>query len=138
VRDAPPDPADVSAILAPIDGSDCSFRALSFAAALAARFDATLDVVHFSDAETDAADAVLARAESLLADVGSPAVPELQLVEMETRPGARVGDEIVETAAEYDHVVMGHHGSGAVERVILGSAAETVVRAEALPVTVVP
>jgi nucleotide-binding universal stress UspA family protein len=36
----------------------------------------------------------------------------------------------------YDHVVMGHHGSGTVGRAILGSADETVVRAESLPVTV--
>jgi nucleotide-binding universal stress UspA family protein len=42
------------------------------------------------------------------------------------------------TEQDFDHVVMGHHGSGAVERAILGSAAETVLRAEEFPVTVVP
>jgi nucleotide-binding universal stress UspA family protein len=33
---------------------------------------------------------------------------------------------------------MGHHESGTVGRATLDSAAETVVRAESLPVTVVP
>jgi nucleotide-binding universal stress UspA family protein len=56
------------------------------------------------------------------------------------RTAGRVGKEIVSMATEqdFDHVVMGHHGSGAVERAILGSAAETVLRAEEFPVTVVP
>lgn len=38
----------------------------------------------------------------------------------------------------YDHVVMGHHGSGMVDRAMLGSAAETVVDAKEVPVTIVP
>jgi nucleotide-binding universal stress UspA family protein len=33
---------------------------------------------------------------------------------------------------------MGHHGSGAVQRAILGSAAEAVVRSESVPVTIIP
>jgi nucleotide-binding universal stress UspA family protein len=33
---------------------------------------------------------------------------------------------------------MGHHGSGRIERALVGSAAETVVRGETVPVTVVP
>jgi nucleotide-binding universal stress UspA family protein len=40
------------AVLAPIDGSDCSVRGLEFAREFADRFDASLHVVHFSDAET--------------------------------------------------------------------------------------
>jgi nucleotide-binding universal stress UspA family protein len=128
-------------VLVPIDGSECSFRALRFAANFARNFDATLHVVHFSDEATDATDEILARARSVLnaEDVDA----ELKLsedVQLEFRPGDRVGENVLELVEEndYDHVVMGHHGSGAIERAILGSAAETIVRAEAVPVTIVP
>jgi len=59
---------------------------------------------------------------------------------MASPTAGRVGDEILAHAddIEADHVVMGHHGAGMVERAILGSAAETVVRGEAVPVTIVP
>ena len=52
----------------------------------------------------------------------------------------RVGTEILELVAEeiHDHVVMGQHGSGRVERALLGSDTETTVRGETVPATVVP
>ena len=61
-------------------------------------------------------------------------------VRLDLRPANRVGQNILEMVEEegYDHVVMGHHGAGAVERAILGSAAETVLRSNQVPVTVVP
>ncbi|WP_227374976.1 universal stress protein [Haladaptatus halobius] len=128
-------------VLVPVDGSEYSFRALRFAANFARNFDATLHVVHFSDEATDATDEILARARNVLdaEDVDA----ELKLsedVQLEFRPGDRVGENVLELVEEndYDHVVMGHHGSGAIERAILGSAAETIVRAEAVPVTIVP
>ncbi|WP_227353164.1 universal stress protein [Haladaptatus salinisoli] len=128
-------------VLVPIDGSECSFRALQFAANFARNFGATLHVVHFSDEATDATDEILSRARSVLdaEDVDA----ELRLsedVQLEFRPGDRVGENVLELVEEndYDHVIMGHHGSGAIERAILGSAAETIVRAEAVPVTIVP
>ncbi|WP_232703272.1 universal stress protein [Halobacterium wangiae] len=128
-------------ILVPVDGSDCSFRALEFAADMARRYEADLHVVHFSDAETDATDEIVNRAQNVLDAQGVDAVPEVTTdVDLEFRPGDKVGDDILELVTDYgyDHVVMGHHGSGTIERAILGSAAETVLRSERVPITVIP
>jgi nucleotide-binding universal stress UspA family protein len=128
-------------LLAPIDGSDCSTRALTFACELAARFDADLDVVHFTDEETDATEQLVVHAREVLDEQGTEASVETLLDrDLAVRTADRVGEEILELVEErgYDHVVMGHHGSGRVERAIIGSAAEVVLRSEAVPVTIVP
>ncbi|MFB6129300.1 MAG: universal stress protein [Salinigranum sp.] len=127
-------------VLVPIDGSDCSFRALEFAIEFVRRFEGSLHVVHFTDAETIATDQIIDRARETLSRANVDDAPEIVETEIETRIAANVGAEVLETVEHngYDHVVMGHHGSGAVERLILGSAAETVVRGQEVPVTVVP
>lgn len=128
-------------ILAPIDGSDCSFRALGFAAELADRYDGSVHVVHFAEVESDATDAVVDRAERILDAQGVDAEPEVATdLDVELRLSDRVGEDIldlVETRG-YDHVVMGHSNASTLERALLGSAAETVVDADRVPVTVVP
>lgn len=128
-------------VLVPVDDSDCSFRALEFGADMAARYDATLHVVHFADDSTTTSDAVLERARRVLDARGVDADPEVNAdVDVDVRSAGRVGSEILDLVDErgYDHVVMGHHGAGTIERAILGSAAETVLRAEKVPVTVIP
>ncbi|WP_435155786.1 universal stress protein [Haladaptatus sp. DFWS20] len=128
-------------VLVPIDGSENSFRALEFAVRFADGFDATLHVVHFSDEATEATDEILAHARAMLEEGGVETEPELATdIQLEFRPAERVGENVLELVEEngYDHVIMGHHGSGTIERAILGSAAETIVRAEKVPVTIVP
>jgi nucleotide-binding universal stress UspA family protein len=127
-------------VLVPVDGSQPSFDALDLALDVAARFDASLHVVHFSNQETDATEAIIERAKEHVDASDLTDTPTVELVDLAVWTDAGVGKAIVRYAQEeeYDHVVMGHHGSGAVERAILGSAAEAVVRASALPVTVVP
>ncbi len=128
-------------VLVPIDGSECSFRALDFAIDFARRFEASLHVVHVSDSETDATDEILDRARERLAEAGVPDEPEVSTdVDLSFRPAERVGKDILALVDErgYDHVVMGHHGSGAVDRMMLGSAAHTVVEEETVAVTIVP
>jgi nucleotide-binding universal stress UspA family protein len=126
-------------VLVPVDDSDCSFRALDFGADMAARYDATLHVVHFADDSTTTNDAVLERAQRVLDARGVDADPEVN-ADVDVRSAGRVGSDILDLVDErgYDHVVMGHHGAGTIERAILGSAAETVLRAEKVPVTVIP
>jgi len=126
-------------VLVPVDDSDCSFRALGFGADMAARYDADLHVVHFADEESDATDAVLERAQRVLDARDSDADPEVS-TDVGVRSSGRAGSEILALVDErgYDHVVMGHHGAGTIERAILGSAAETVLRSEKVPVTVIP
>ena len=125
----------------PVDDSDCSFRALGFGADMAARYDADLHVVHFADEETAATDAVVERAERVLDAQDVNADPEVSTnLDVDVRSGGRVGSDILALVDErgYDHVVMGHHGAGTIERAIVGSAAETVLRSEKVPVTVIP
>ncbi|GAD53155.1 probable stress response protein [Halarchaeum acidiphilum MH1-52-1] len=128
-------------ILVPIDGSDCSFRALEFATGMATRYDAALHVVHITDARDEATDAILERARDVLDANDVEDEPDVRTdISLDFRPSDRIGEDVVELVAEegYDHVVMGHHGAGAVERAILGSATETVMDAERVPVSVVP
>ena len=128
-------------VLVAVDGSDNSMRALRFGVEFADRFEAELDVVHVTDRETDATDEVLARAEEVLASVGSEADCELDVVEGLELPTARgTAKELLALVAErgYDHVVIGHHGAGHIERAIIGSASETVIHGTTVPVTVVP
>jgi nucleotide-binding universal stress UspA family protein len=128
-------------VLVPIDGSEASLRALAFAIDFADRFEAALHVVHVSDAETEATDQILDDARDRLDEAGVEYVPELILDErVSVRTAARAGERIVELVTErgYDHVVMGHSEGGEIERAMLGSAAQKVVRSEIVPVTVVP
>lgn len=133
-------------ILVPIDRSDCSFRALRFAAEFAIRYNADLDVVHFVeqdiDKEREETQELLAAAEKTLSEAGIDDEPEVitDVWITDYRYANRIGKDIIEMATEedYDHIVMGHHGTGVVGRVILGSAAEQVIRAAELPVTTVP
>lgn len=128
-------------ILCPVDGSEVSERAVAFAAEMVRRYEGRLQVVHFSDSETDATDQIVSTARDILQEEGIETAPEVETdVGLEFRPGSRVGQDILELVTDrgFDHVVMGHHGSGTVERAILGSAAETVVRANEVPVTVIP
>ena len=127
-------------VLVPIDGSDCSTRALEFAVKIAQNFDATLDVVHFSDAETDATMEIRDRAAGAIPDDVSYTIRIVTDEDLNFRPAERVGELILERCDSdgYDHVIMGHHGSSTLDRAILGSAAERVVRSEKIPVTIVP
>ena len=128
-------------ILVPIDGSDCSERALRYAAELSRRFSGTLHVVHVTDVETESTGLLLGRAREVLAEEGVDDEPSISFdLELSFRSSNRVGNDVLKLVeeGEYDHVVMGHHGSGAIDRFILGSAAETVVRAGEVPTTVVP
>lgn len=128
-------------ILVPIDGSDCSFRALEFAADMAPRYDASLHVVHVTDSRNDATEELLERARDVLDTHGVDDDPDVHTdVSLDFRPSNRIGQDVLALVEEegYDHVVMGHHGSGAVERAILGSVTETVMDAKRVPVTVIP
>lgn len=129
-------------ILTPIDGSECSFRALEFAIEFAERFDASLHVVHITDYQGEGTNDVIERAEEALAEAGVDTTPTIETNLRMSSPGYanRVGKDILRLVEEegHDHVVMGHHGTGRVGRAILGSAAETVLRAAEVPATTIP
>lgn len=127
-------------ILAPIDGSDASFRALEYAIDMAERRDTTVKVVHVTDHQTESTERLVDRARGMLidAEIGGD-------VDVVTRFGtfrnsSSVGNAIVEIVREngYEHVVVGHHRTGKVGRILLGSAAREIINADEVPVTVVP
>lgn len=129
-------------VLTPIDGSDCSYRAVEHAAEFVQRYDGTLHVVHITTVEGNSAQEILDRASSILADEGITADSEIvsDLQATDPRYGNRIGKDILRLVEEreYDHIIMGHHGAGAVERLVLGSAAQTVIQAAEVPTTVIP
>jgi nucleotide-binding universal stress UspA family protein len=127
-------------ILVPIDGSECSRRALRFAIQFADRFDGSVQVVHVTDHRTDDTERRLERAKQILEEEGIPNDPEVVFEMKKFRRSDVVGKEILRIVKEsdYDHIVMGHHGTGAIGRAILGSTAETVVQGTETPVTIIP
>lgn len=133
-------------ILVPIDGSECSFNALEFATEFATHYDATIQVVHFVESQAkkqdDETQQLLDRATDILEAAGirnQPAIETDVWITPYTYAG-RIGKDILQLVAEdnYDHVIMGHHGTGVVARALLGSTAEAVIKRSDVPVTVVP
>jgi nucleotide-binding universal stress UspA family protein len=129
-------------ILVPVDTSECSRRALEHAVELATAVDGTVDVVHFTEFEDEQVEGLRESVDEVMAESGvegsTAIVGDIRLGSL--RASTRIGNDILKyaTSGEYDQIVMGHHGSGAVGDLLLGSAAETVVEDTEIPVTVVP
>ena len=138
----------VDRVLVPVDASPLSSRALEFA--LAEHPDAEIVALHVIDyietsyggramlgweeLETRARE----RSEAILADARERAAShgvELTTVSKIGRPERVVVDYV--EAHDIDLVVIGSHGRSIVERVLLGSVAETVARRSSVPVTLV-
>lgn len=135
------------AVLFATDFSDSSQRAGAFAAAIAKHFGAELLVVHAFALSQAAAEAealshensaqrhdlqqALVEAAAALGGTGAGTVPVLR----EGSPDDVVGD--VAAAHESPLVVLGTHGGGAVERHLVGSVAEAILRSSAVPVLTV-
>jgi nucleotide-binding universal stress UspA family protein len=129
-------------VLVPVDGSQCSFRALEFATEFVQRYEGSIHVVHITDHKGPDTERLIDRAQETLADAGLTDEPEIitNVRMSEPKYANRVGRDILRLVEEedYDHVVMGHHGTGRIGRAILGSAAETVLRACESPATIIP
>lgn len=127
-------------VLVPIDGSECSERALRFAISFAQQFETGLHVVHVTD-HPAGTDELMDRATAVLEEAGIADDPDVILDVRQFRWAERVGKDVLallEEDDEYEHVVLGHHGTGRVGRAILGSTTETIIQGTEVPVTVVP
>ncbi|MFP4530359.1 MAG: universal stress protein [Halodesulfurarchaeum sp.] len=136
-------------IVVPTDGSASSQQAIDHAVELAASQGATIHGVYvvnlasFSGVPTEGSwegvSAALEReGEQALEMVDETAairdVP-VELVRLEGRPSQQIVEYADEIGA--DLIVMGTHGRGGLDRLLLGSVAERVVRAASAPVMTV-
>lgn len=125
-----------------MDGSECSRRALRHAVDVITVCSGTLDVVHLTDIRTEATDDVIEAAEEILSMAGVEGETEVitDIRVSEPRSSTHIGKRVLQLVddREYDHVIMGHHGTGVAAELILGSTAKTVIEAGEVPVTVIP
>lgn len=133
-------------LLLPTDGSDAMDGVIDHAVELAAHHDATLHVLYVAntaslrDLPSDAGwenitQELYRQGENAIAAVTNRADEQDVPVESDIREGAPA-TEIVRYADDQtcDIVVMGTHGRSGVDRLLLGSVAEKVVRSSSVPV----
>jgi nucleotide-binding universal stress UspA family protein len=139
-------------ILCPIDFSDTSARALSYATAFAKWYDAEVTVLHVATAFDESPEPLPigegARApypgsrDDIIAKLRY-AIEQAGATELNARPLAQEGrasESIVNcsVAMKADLLVLGTHGLGGFRRLLLGSVTEKVVRTSTCPVLTVP
>ncbi len=134
-------------ILVPVDFSDTSDEALAYARDLARSFDAALHLFHvvrdLSDAwSVELAGAALGGFPDTFLRAAQERLDALDAGGLRHDTITRVGQphhEIIEYASTHniDLIVMGTHGYGPVEHMLLGSVAEKVVRSAPCPVLTV-
>ncbi|MFA1611513.1 universal stress protein [Halobellus rubicundus] len=129
-------------ILVPTDGSDQANAALDHAVGLARDHGATLHLLYVADSNRDSVttlggevvDALEQEGERILADATERLTDTVDLVD-----AVETGDP-VETILDYadavdaDVIVMGTHGRRGLDRYLLGSTTERVVRRSPVPV----
>jgi universal stress protein A len=142
----------ISRILVPVDFSSCSRAALEYAAFLASRLGAAIDVLHVWEPPTFfSADVMITegdRERTLAEFVRSHAGQRMEeLLASIERLGVRVRgrlatgspvDTIVASASDgYDVIVIGTHGHTGLRHLIAGNVTEKVVRRAPCPVVTV-
>jgi nucleotide-binding universal stress UspA family protein len=129
-------------ILIPTDGSQGAKAALEHGIEIASQWDATLHVLYVVDTRLGRSGPLL----EALRDEGDEAVRDAEVAG--TRVGLTVVTEIVEGnphegilayVSEHgiDMVIVGTHGRTGIDRVVMGSVAERVVRRSPVPVLTV-
>ena len=135
-------------ILAPVDFSEASDRALVYARAFAETFGARLHVLHvIQDLHSQAwsIDATGMNLGSVTESWEAEARKHLDGLELGAAGGERatkVGQPYLEILRyakthDVDLIVMGTHGRGALEHMLFGSVAEKIVRTSSWPVLTV-
>ncbi|MFC7068569.1 universal stress protein [Halobaculum lipolyticum] len=136
-------------LLVPTDGSDRTDAAVDHAVALARAFDATIHVLSVVDTrnrfESPSAgvaaeawvDAERERAEEAVERVAA-AVPDDVDVERVVRDGTPTSEIAAYVEAEpVDAIVMATHGRSGLDRYLMGSVTEKIVRSSSVPVLTV-
>jgi nucleotide-binding universal stress UspA family protein len=129
-------------ILVPTDGSDCAQAAVGYATDLATRYEANVHALCVADSRTldtvpqsdEVRNELAAVAESTCAELSRSGIYTQQAVETDIPHKAILR---YATEQDIDLVVMGTHGRTGVERYLLGSVTEKVVRLSDVPVLTV-
>jgi nucleotide-binding universal stress UspA family protein len=134
-------------ILVPTDGSDAAMKAVDHAVDLAAQYDATLHVLavvdptSFSTLDVDPSTVVVAmerqarEAAQRVETVADEAGVAVETAVVRGDPARTI--TTYATDNEADLVVMGTHGRSGLDRYLLGSVTERVVRTADVPVLTV-
>ena len=139
-------------ILVPTDGSEGVERAIEHAVEVAATNDADVHGLYVLSTDAYAGLAMESSWESvdrLLREDAETAVARVREIAERMDAGVPVETAVVEGKPSHeivryaegegcDLVVMGTHGRGGIDRLLLGSVAESVIRASSIPVTAVP
>jgi nucleotide-binding universal stress UspA family protein len=134
-------------VMAAIDGSVCSARALQVASRLSITIGAQIGLVHVlnpkltmgSCVPTDQMWSILRREGQELLDTAAASIPAHPHPWRFLRQG-QPAKEIIVSACEWSValLVLGTHGRSGITRLLLGSTAESVLRHAPCPVVVVP
>jgi universal stress protein A len=140
--------ARIERILVPVDFSPCSDAALSYATFLAARFGASIDVLHVWEPPARVEPWLPEEVDRVMQESRDTLRAELGRLVEPFRKHARLCDRLVADspvqgilreaeAGHYDVIVIGTHGRTGLTRVLLGSVAEAVLRRAPCPVVTV-
>ncbi len=142
----------MKSILCPVDFSDCSRRALAHATAFARRYQSRLTILH----TYQIAPLPMGNIQDLPIATYTPPIDEAEIVrevlqfaqpalagDLKPEVLVRLGDPthyILKLAEEQstDLIVMGTHGRGGLDRLVLGSVAEKTLRKARCPVLTIP
>jgi nucleotide-binding universal stress UspA family protein len=140
-----PTPLCLRSILVPVDFTATTEKALSYAAAFAKLFGATVTLLHVKEPTY-----MPASESGVLVELESRADVQKRLADLAERLGGQVSCrsvikdgsaelEILKVAEETacDLIILSTHGRTGVERLLLGSTAEKVVRRAGCPILVV-
>lgn len=140
-----PTPLHLRSILVPVDFTTTTEKALSYAASFAKQFGATVTLLHVKEPTY-----MPASESGVLVELETRSDAQARLADLEARLDPQVScrtiikdghaeAEILKVAEELecDLIILSTHGRTGVERLLLGSTAEKVVRRAGCPILVV-
>jgi universal stress protein A len=142
-------PFRLKRILAPVDFSECSRKALQYAAPFCAQFQASLVLLHVVEVPYVASEVPVVQLDQWQTQMNENAIHRLTALKQEANLRGlkvenviRIGNpyrEIVAAAKEMpaDLIILSTHGHTGFSRMFMGSTAERVVRHASCPVLVV-
>jgi nucleotide-binding universal stress UspA family protein len=127
----------ITKILCPTDYSEAAANALEYAVAVAGWYKAQLTVLHVGTGPSAQSGMTrLQRETAAISEVAAAVGAALDVAVVDGDPARAIVHEAQQRSA--DLLVMGTHGIGGFQRLILGSVTEKVLRSAATPVLTIP